>query len=168
MPPCWGCVSLGVKSFFPRVTTPCKTHGKIGNAVKINAETNGNCPNFSKLYKTYAFYQRICTAYGFLDHSLLAQHSVEVSVARHGCPWENGYAERLIGTLKGEEVYLNDYENIRETRDRIGHFITQVYHQKRPHSALGCLTPMEFEQQNLDLTFLIFGLNKRWHFIFSE
>ena len=58
-------------------------------------------------------------------------------------------AERLIRTLKEEEVHLNDYEDIHEARDRIGHFITQVYRQKRPHSALGYLTPVEFQQQNL-------------------
>ena len=63
--------------------------------------------------------------------------------------WENGYAERLIRTLKEEEVYLNDYKDVMEVRDRINHFITQVYHQKRPHSALGYLTPAEFERQNL-------------------
>ena len=66
-------------------------------------------------------------------------------MARRGCPWENGYAERLIRTLKEEEVDLNDYENITEARDRIGHFITQVYHDKRPHSALRYLTSMEFQ-----------------------
>ena len=38
--------------------------------------------------------------------STLAEHGVEISVARRGCPWENGYAERLIRTLKEEEVYL--------------------------------------------------------------
>ena len=81
--------------------------------------------------------------------SLLKQHGVEISVARRGCPWENGYAERLIRTLKEEEVYLNDYENIHEARARIEHFITQVYHQKRPHSALEYATPMEFQQKHL-------------------
>ena len=35
------------------------------------------------------------------------------------------------------------------SRARIGHFITQVYNQKRPHSALGYLTPIEFEKRNL-------------------
>ena len=81
--------------------------------------------------------------------STLTRHGIKISVARRGCPWENGYAERLIRTLKAEEVHLNDYEDITEARERIGHFITKVYHQKRPHSALGYLTPMEFQRQNL-------------------
>ena len=80
--------------------------------------------------------------------SLLKQHDIEISVvSRRGCPWENGHAERLIRTLKEEEVHLNDYQNITEARDRIGHFITHVYNQKRLHSALGYLTPMEFQRQ---------------------
>ena len=77
----------------------------------------------------------------------LQEHRIEISVAERGRPWENGYAERLIRTLKEEEVDLNDYQNITEARDRIGHFIEQVYHQKRPHSALGYLTPMEFQRK---------------------
>ena len=79
----------------------------------------------------------------------LKEHGIQISVARRGCPWENGYAERLIRTLKEEEVHLNDYEDITEARERIGHFITQVYHQKRPHSALGYLTPLEFQRKTL-------------------
>ena len=50
----------------------------------------------------------------------LKEHGVEISVAQRGRAWENGYAERLIRTLKEEEVDLNDYQNITEARDRIG------------------------------------------------
>ena len=81
--------------------------------------------------------------------STLERHNIEISVARRGCPWENGYAERLIRTLKEEEIHLNAYEDIHEARERIGHFIAQVYHQKRPHSALEYLTPLEFQRKNL-------------------
>jgi len=79
--------------------------------------------------------------------SVLEAHAIEISIARRGCPWENGYAERLIRTLKEEEVHLNDYQDITEARQSIGHFITHVYNQKRLHSALGYLTPAEFERQ---------------------
>ena len=79
--------------------------------------------------------------------STLEAHGVEISVAQRGRPWENGYAERLIRTLKEEEVDINDYQSITEARDRIGDFITNVYHLKRPHAALGYLTPMEFQRK---------------------
>ena len=73
-----------------------------------------------------------------------------MKVPKPRCPWENGYAERLIRTLKEEEVHLNAYEDIHEARvSRLGHFITQVYNRKHPHSALRYLTPVEFEQKNL-------------------
>ena len=81
--------------------------------------------------------------------STLERHGIEISVARRGCPWENGYAERLIRTLKEEEVYLNDYENLSDVQVRIGYFLQQVYNEKRPHSALGYLTPIEFQRKNL-------------------
>ena len=77
----------------------------------------------------------------------LLAHGVEISVARRGCPWENGYAERLIRTLKEEEVDIRNYQDIHEAREHIGHFIRHVYNQKRPHSALEYLTLMEFQRQ---------------------
>ena len=79
----------------------------------------------------------------------LQAHGVKISVADRGRPWENGYAERLIRTLKEEEVHLNEYQDIHEARECIGHFLTQVSNQKRPHSALGYLTPLEFQRETL-------------------
>ena len=76
-------------------------------------------------------------------------HGIEISLAHRGRPWENGYAERFIRTLKEEEIYLNDYEDIAEANACIGYFIEQVYNQKRLHSALDYLTPIEFEKEHL-------------------
>ena len=100
--------------------------------------------------------QYLSTAY----ISTLKHHGIEISLAQRGCPWENGYAERLIRTLKEEEVHLNAYEDITQARARIGHFITQVYHQKRPHSALGYLfDSCRISAKKLVLTLRNFGPN---------
>ncbi len=52
-------------------------------------------------------------------------------------------------TLKYEEVYLREYETMAEARTSISHFLEAVYNQKRLHSALGYLPPVEFEQRNI-------------------
>ena len=83
--------------------------------------------------------------------SLLKQAGVEISMAGKGRTWENGYAERFIRTLKEEEVYLHEYEDIHDARAHIARFIEDVYMRRRVHSALGYLTPAEFEEKVLHL-----------------
>jgi transposase InsO family protein len=70
---------------------------------------------------------------------------VQISMAEAGQPEQNPYAERVIRTIKEEEVYLNDYRDLREAQENLGYFIEDVYQTKRIHSALGYLTPSEFE-----------------------
>ena len=76
---------------------------------------------------------------------LLRRHDVQISMADKGEAWQNGYAERLIRTIKEEEVYLSDYHDFADAYAQLGQFIEQVYQHKRIHSALGYLTPAEFE-----------------------
>ena len=70
-----------------------------------------------------------------------------ISMAAVGKAWENGYAERVIGTIKQEEVYLSEYRDFADALRQLGHFIDAVYNRKRIHSALGYLSPAEFEAQ---------------------
>lgn len=76
---------------------------------------------------------------------LLTSYDVQISMAAAGRADENGYAERLIRTIKEEEVDLSEYRTYYEAWSEIGHFIEEVYQVKRIHSALGYLTPTEFE-----------------------
>lgn len=77
----------------------------------------------------------------------LKQAQVQISMAEIGEAWQNGYAERLIRTIKEEEVDLSDYQDYTEALCHIGRFLDEVYMHKRIHSSLGYLTPAEFERQ---------------------
>jgi putative transposase len=76
---------------------------------------------------------------------LLKETHVQISMAAVGKPEDNGYAERLMRTIKEEEVDLSEYEDFHDAYQRIGHFLEDVYTRKRIHSALDYLTPAEFE-----------------------
>lgn len=78
---------------------------------------------------------------------LLQAAQVQISMAEVGHAEQNGYAERVIRTIKEEEVYLSEYQDYEDALAQIGHFIDEVYLTKRIHSALGYLTPAEYEAQ---------------------
>jgi putative transposase len=72
---------------------------------------------------------------------------VTLSMAAIGEPRENGYAERLMRTIKEEEVNLSEYRDFADAQRQITCFLDDVYNVKRIHSSLGYLTPKEFEEQ---------------------
>ncbi len=72
---------------------------------------------------------------------------VQISMVEVGAAWQNGYAERLMRTIKEEEVDLSDYANYADAVRQIGRFLDEVYMHKRIHSSLGYLTPAEFESR---------------------
>jgi putative transposase len=77
----------------------------------------------------------------------LRQLNIQPSMAAVGEPRENGYAERLMRTIKEEEVDLSEYHDFADAHRQMTRFLDDVYNIKRIHSALGYLTPLEFEQQ---------------------
>lgn len=82
-------------------------------------------------------------AHAYID--LLKDHGVRISMAAVGKAEENGYAERVIRTIKEEEVDLSEYFSFSDAAQQIKHFIEVIYMTKRIHSSLGYLTPAEFE-----------------------
>jgi putative transposase len=78
---------------------------------------------------------------------MLQASGAQISMATVGEATENGYAERLMRTIKEEEVTLRDYSDFHDAYQHLGRFLDDVYQQKRIHSALGYLTPAEFETQ---------------------
>ncbi len=86
--------------------------------------------------------------YAAIAYTTCLHHAgVQISMAEIGSAWQNGYAERLMRTIKEEEVDLSEYEDYTDAVRQLGRFLDEVYMQKRIHSSLGYLTPAEFEQQ---------------------
>ena len=75
----------------------------------------------------------------------LRHYNIQISMAAQGQPEQNGYADRLMRTIKEEEVDVSDYQDFADAERQLGRFLDEVYMTQRIHSALGYLTPVEFE-----------------------
>ena len=84
--------------------------------------------------------------YASADYTALLQsRQITISMSRKGNPYDNAACESFMKTLKYEEVYRQEYRDLAEARVSIRAFLEKIYNQKRLHSALGYLPPVEFE-----------------------
>lgn len=85
---------------------------------------------------------------------ILKKHGIKISMDGVGRAADNIAIERFWRTIKYEEIYLNEYKNIKQLQKAIESYMN-TYNKKRLHSAIGYKTPNEVYYQainNLDST----------------
>ena len=76
---------------------------------------------------------------------VLREHDVRVSMSRKGDCYDNAVMESFWGTLKTELVHHMNYETREEARLSIFKYIECWYNRRRRHSAIGYMSPEQFE-----------------------
>ena len=82
--------------------------------------------------------------------ALLAGHGFRQSLSRPRQCWDNAVAESWFATLKRELIHRRTWATRAEARRAIFSFIELFYNRRRLHSALGYLSPVEYETGKVD------------------
>ncbi len=73
---------------------------------------------------------------------VLNDRSIRISMDGRGRAFDNIFTERFWRTVKYEEVYLRDYDGVRDAREHLRRYF-DFYNTGRPHQTLGYRTPAE-------------------------
>ena len=77
-----------------------------------------------------------------------ADNGITRSMGRTGVCWDNAMAESFFATLKTEFYYRRAWPTLTGARIAVGAWIEDRYNRRRRHSALGQISPVQFEMQH--------------------
>jgi putative transposase len=77
----------------------------------------------------------------------LAKSGLLGSMGLRGNPYDNAMLESFMKTLKVEGVYPLAFETLEEVAEQLPRYI-EKYNARRLHSALGYLSPIQYEEPN--------------------
>jgi transposase InsO family protein len=77
----------------------------------------------------------------------LVRHGMIPRTSRPVNRYDNAKCERFMKTLKQEEIYCSEYRDMEDLRTNLSVFLGRYYNATRLHSALGYLSPVEFEKR---------------------
>lgn len=76
----------------------------------------------------------------------MRRHGARPSMSRKGNCWDNAPMESFFSRLKVELIYAEQFESTQDVRSAVFEYIEVFYNRLRRHSALGYVSPAEFER----------------------
>jgi transposase InsO family protein len=83
---------------------------------------------------------------------MIAANTMRQSMGATGSCYDNAITETFFHTLKVEAIHGERFDTREELERSIFDYIECFYNTRRKHSALGYLSPEQFEQQLLKQT----------------
>ena len=102
------------------------------------------------LIRTYSY----CTSTHGSQHVSLrlgrtmGEDGIRPSMGAISSPWDNAAMESLMGPVRAECVHARTFESRERAALEIFEYMERLYDRVRTHSALGHLSPEEFEARN--------------------
>jgi len=87
-------------------------------------------------------------AHGYQER--LEDWGITCSMSRRSNCWDNAVVESFFATLKKEEVHRENYLTHEQAKASLFYYIEVFYNRKRRHSALGYVSPHDYEQYLLN------------------
>jgi putative transposase len=81
----------------------------------------------------------------------LKDNGILCSMSRKGNCWDNAVMESFFGRLKVELIYAENFKTVEETHAGLFEYIEMFYNRKRRHSAIGYISPHQYEQRHEQL-----------------
>jgi transposase InsO family protein len=101
----------------------------------------GRAPGKGLLHHSDRGVQYACHDY----QQMLLEHNIEASMSRRGDCYDNALMESFWGTLKTELTHHELYPTREDAKRSIFEFIEVFYNRQRRHSAIGYMSPEQFE-----------------------
>ena len=77
----------------------------------------------------------------------MRDNGIRPSMGSTSSPWDNAVTESLMGVIKSECVHARTYDTREQAALDIFDYIECFYNRIRIHSALGWLSPAQFEER---------------------
>lgn len=130
---------VAVIDWFSRLVLSYRLSNSLGTRFCLDAfEEAIECHGRPKIFNTDQGVQ--FTSREFV--SAVLQKNIRFSMDGRGRALDNIFVERLWRSVKYENVYLQDYQNVLEARTGLGSYF-RFYNTRRPHQSLEYKTPYE-------------------------